>query len=83
LRMNGDCRVAIHKLPGLGSLHERLMGEEFVRRLGSLVLPVTQRAIKLESLRYDVHEAIAVARMHVEQRVASRPAMSELFRTTD
>ena len=44
LRMNGNCLVAIHKLPGFGSLHERLMGEEFVRRLGSPVLPDIVRA---------------------------------------
>src|ERR1700748_573671 len=39
LRMNGNCLVAINKLPGFRCLHERLMGKELVRRLGSPVLP--------------------------------------------
>src|SRR5712672_2551444 len=97
LRMNGDCLVAIDKLPGFGALHERLMGEEFVRRLGSPVLPDIVRACDelsmnrsdatcdqvrvveiadayrtIDTLPNDVHEAIAVARMHVEQRMAPR-----------
>ena len=108
LRMNGNCLVAIDKLPGFRSLHEGLMRKEFIRRLGSPVLPDVSRARDelsmdrsdatcdqvrvveiadayrtIETLPNDVHEAIAVARMHVEQRVASRPAMSELFRTRD
>src|ERR1700692_4443458 len=44
LRMNGNCFVAIDKLHGLRSLHERLMSKEFVRRLGSAVLPAIVRA---------------------------------------
>ena len=38
LRMDGCYFVAVHKLPGFHSLHEGLMGEEFVRRLGSAIL---------------------------------------------
>src|SRR5580700_11715648 len=97
LRMNGDCLVAINKLPGFRSLHERLMGKEFVRRLGSPVLPNIVRACDelssdrsdtacdqvrvvqitdayrtIETLPNEIHEAIAVARLYVEQRVASR-----------
>lgn len=33
LRTNRDDLVAIHELPGLGALHEGLMGDEFLRRL--------------------------------------------------
>src|ERR1700721_1247127 len=44
LRMNGNCLVAINKLPGFRSLHERLMGKEFGRRLGSPMLPDIVRA---------------------------------------
>lgn len=33
LRTNRDDLVAIHKLPGFGSLHEGLMCHEFLRRL--------------------------------------------------
>src|ERR1700756_349997 len=97
LRMNGNCLVAIHKLPGFRSLHERLMGQEFVRRLGSPVLPDIVRACDelsgdwsnttcdqvrvceiantyrtVETLPNDIHEAIAVAGMYVQQRVAPR-----------
>src|ERR1700738_2062168 len=41
---SANCLVAIDKLPGFRSLHERLMGKEFVRRLGSPVLPDIVRA---------------------------------------
>lgn len=34
LRTNRDDLVVIHKLPGFGALHEGLMGDEFLRRLG-------------------------------------------------
>src|ERR1700676_411349 len=44
LRMNGNCLVAVEKLPGFRSLHEHLMGKEVVRRLGSPVLPDIVRA---------------------------------------
>src|ERR1700731_2881182 len=44
LRMNGNYLVAINKLPGFRSLHERLMGKELVRRLGSPVVPDIVRA---------------------------------------
>src|ERR1700687_1752445 len=95
--MNGNCLVALEKLPGFRSLHERLMGKEFVRRLGSPVLPDIVRACDelsmdrsdatcdqvrvaeiadayrtIETFPDDVPESIAVARMHVEQRVAAR-----------
>ena len=95
LRMNGNCLVAINKLPGFRSLHERLMVEELVRRLGSPVLPDIVRACDelssdrsdttcdqvrvveiadayrtIETLPNDIHEAIPVARLDVEQRVA-------------
>ena len=97
LRMNGNCLVAIEKLPGFRSLHEGLMRKEFIRRLWSSVLPDVSRARDelpmdwsdatrdqvrvveiadayrtIETLSNDIHEAIAVARMHVEQRVATR-----------
>src|SRR3984957_20214038 len=97
LRMNGNCLVAINKLPGFRPLHERLMGKEFVRRLGGPMLPDIARAgdklssdrsdttcdqvrvveiadayRTIKTLPNDVHEAIAVARLYVEQRVASR-----------
>src|ERR1700681_1730049 len=39
LRMNGNRLVAIEKLPSFRSLHEGLMRKEFIRRLGSPVLP--------------------------------------------
>jgi hypothetical protein len=42
--MNGNCLVAINKLPGFRSLHECLMGKELVRRFGSPVLPDIVRA---------------------------------------
>src|SRR4029077_9714326 len=95
--MNRNCLVTIDKLPGFGSLHERLMGEEFVRRLGSPVLPDIVRACDelamdrsdatcdqvrvveiadayrtIETLPNDIDEAIAVARLYVEQPVTPR-----------
>src|ERR1700739_722178 len=97
LRMNGNYLVAIHKLPGFRSLHERLVAEEIVRRLGSSMLPDIVRTCHerpsehphttwdqarvveiadayrtIETLPNDIHEAIAVARLYVEQRVAQR-----------
>src|SRR6202035_2366675 len=97
LRVNGNCPVAIDKLPGFRSLHERLMGKEFIRRLGSPVLPDVVRACDelsmhrsdatrdqirivevadayctIETLRNDIDEAIAIARMYLEQRASPR-----------
>src|ERR1700741_2651532 len=97
LRMNGDCLIAIDELPGFRSLHQRLMGEEIVRRLGGSVLPYIVRACDehsmdrsdaardqirvaeianayrtIETFPNDVHEAVAIARLYVEQRVAPR-----------
>src|SRR5579871_868177 len=54
VRMNGNCLVAINKLPGFRSLHERLMGKQLVRCLGSPVLPDIVRACdELSSNRSD------------------------------
>jgi hypothetical protein len=97
LRMNGNSPVAINKLPGFRSLHERLMGKEFVRCLRRPVLPdivrtcdefsgdrsdttcdlvrvveITDAYRTIETFPNDVHEAIAIARLHVQQRMASR-----------
>src|SRR5580700_217900 len=95
--MKRNCLVAGGKLPGFGSLHERLMGKKVVRHLGSPVLPDIARACDelsmdrsdapcdqvrvgeiadayrtVETLPNDIDEAITVARLYVEQRVAPR-----------
>ena len=39
LRMNGNRRIAIDQLAGFHSLHQRLVGEQIVRRFRRTVLP--------------------------------------------
>lgn len=96
LRTNRDDPVAVHELPGFGSLHEGLMGGELlwglrrpmrldiVRACDQLpvdttdascdqagVLKIADPYRTVVALRNEVDEAIAVAGLDVELRVAS------------